>query len=222
MALGVLRAMLEKLPDVVGEVLSDVRVGLSKTLFHAVDLRQGMAALKLASLAFVDHAPMPRQYTADGQGLSPPLHWSGVPVQATDVVLIVEDADSPTPQPLVHAIARDLHGGGGHEKGAGALVEGALSDVGDTDPLVAMGRNSLLQSVWLPPDPPPGHGVHRYVFQLFALGPGESLPDTPGREAVRSAVQQRGLSSGCLVGTYERASTEIHEESTASRPLMPA
>ena len=142
--------------------------------------------------------------------------------QATEVLLIVEDADSPTPQPLVHAIAHGLPGGGGPDSGAGALAEGALSAVGDTEPLVAMGRNSLLQSVWLPPDPPPGHGVHRYVFQLFALGPGEPLPDTPGREAVRSAVQQRGLASGCLVGTYERASTEIREGSAAPEPLMSA
>lgn len=212
--------MLEKLPDVVGEVLGDVRAGLSNTLFHAVDLRQGMAKLKLASLAFVDHAPMPEQYTADGPGLSPPLHWSGVPVQATEVLLIVEDADSPTPLPLVHAIAHDLPGGG-PDDGAGALAEAALSAVGDAEPLVAMGSNSLLQSAWLPPDPPPGHGVHRYVFQLFALGPGAPLPDVPGREAVRGAVQQRGLASGCLIGTYERASTEISEPSTPG-PLMSA
>jgi len=213
--------MLEKLPDVVGEALGEVRAGLSNTLFHAVDLRHGMATLKLASLAFVDHAPMPQQYTADGPGLSPPLHWSGVPAQATEVLLIVEDADSPTPQPLVHAIAHGLPGGGGPDGGAGALAEAALSAVGDAEPLVAMGRNSLLQSVWLPPDPPPGHGVHRYVFQLFALGPGAPLPDTPGREAARNAVQQRGLASGCLIGTYERASTEISEPAT-SGPLMSA
>ena len=213
--------MLEKLPDVVGEVLGDVRAGLSNTLFHAVDLRQGMATLKLASLAFVDHAPMPEQYTADGPGLSPPLHWSGVPVQATEVLLIVEDADSPTPLPLVHAIAHGLPGGGGPDDGAGALAEAALSAVGDAEPLVAMGSNSLLQSAWLPPDPPPGHGVHRYVFQLFALGPGASLPGVPGREAVRGAVHQRGLASGCLIGTYERASTEISEPATPG-PLMSA
>ena len=105
--------MLEKLPDVVGEVLGDVRAGLTRTLFHAVDLRQGTAILKLASLAFADHAPIPRQYTADGPGLSPPLHWRGLPAETAEALLIVEDADSPTPQPLVHAIAYGLAGGGG-------------------------------------------------------------------------------------------------------------
>lgn len=200
--------MLEKLPEAIGEALGGVRAGLDATLFHAVDLRQGMAALSLGSPAFGDHAPMPGKYTADGPGLSPALHWHGVPAAATDVVLIVEDADSPTPQPLVHAIA---HGLPNAVAGDGALAEGSMSEVGAAEPLVPMGRNSLLQARWLPPDPPPGHGVHRYVFQLYALGPGPALAETPGRDALRAAVQQRGLASGCLIGTYERPSTHISQ-----------
>ena len=200
--------MLEKLPEALGEALGDVRAGLTHTLFHAVDLRQGMAAVSVASLAFADHAPLPQKYTADGAGLSPPLHWHGVPPGTAELVLIVEDADSPTPLPLVHAIA---HGLASDDSGAGALAEGTLSAVGDAEPLVPMGKNSLLMARWLAPDPPPGHGVHRYVFQLFALGPGEPLPEVPGREALGQAVRERGLASGCLIGTYERPSGSIPE-----------
>ena len=196
--------MLEKLPDVLGHALSDVRAGLDKTLFQAVDLRQGMAAVQLASLAFADHAPIPEKYTADGVGTSPPLHWTGVPTGTASVLLVVEDADSPTPQPLVHAIAIDLPA-----EPDGGLPEGALG--GEADAIVSMGRNSMLQLKWLPPDPPPGHGVHRYVFQIFALAPGEPLGDAPGREAVRTALVERGLASGCLVGTYERPDGSIPE-----------
>jgi phosphatidylethanolamine-binding protein (PEBP) family uncharacterized protein len=126
----------------------------------------------------------------DGSGLSPPLHWSGVPATATEVALIVEDADSPTPQPLVHAI---VHGLPTYDESDGALAEGVLSAVDGDQPLVSMGRNSLLQARWLPPDPPPGHGEHRYVFQVYALGPGAPLPDTPGRDSLRKALLERGL-----------------------------
>ena len=98
--------MLEKLPDVVGHVLRGQRAGLDKIAFQAVDLRGGMAAITVRSLAFADHAPIPEKYTADGAGVSPPLHWTGIPAQATTLVLIVEDADAPTPQPLVHASSR--------------------------------------------------------------------------------------------------------------------
>jgi len=204
--------MLEKLPDAVGEALGDIRAGLANTTFNAIDLRQGMGAITLSSLAFADHAPIPEKYTADGSGRSPPLHWSGVPSAATEIALIVEDADSPTPQPLVHAIVHTLPT---YDENDGALAEGVLSAVDGDQPLVPMGRNSLMQARWLPPDPPPGHGVHRYVFQVFALGPGDQLPDTPGRDGLRKALLERGLASGCLVGTYERPS------GTISSPLTP-
>jgi hypothetical protein len=51
--------------------------------------------------------------------------------------------------------------------------------------------------------------VHRYAFQLFALGPGERFEGKPGRDKLLDAVRQRGLCSGCLVGTYERPDTSI-------------
>lgn len=207
--------MLEKLPDAVGAALGEVRAGLAQTLYQGVDLRQGMAALTVTSVAFVDHAPLPQRYTADGPGFSPPLQWHGVPAAASEVVLVVEDGDSPTPLPLVHAIAHGLPAGD-----EGALAEAALSAVGDTRPLVAMGRNSLLQTRWLPPDPPPGHGVHRYAFQVFALGPGAPLPDEPGRDALRKALLERGLASGCLIGTYERPSGSIAQPVDPTGPVV--
>lgn len=214
--------MLENLPEAVGQALEDVRAGLDRTLFHAVDLRQGMAALSVGSLAFGDHAPLPQRYTADGSGVSPPLHWNGVPPAATEVVLIVEDADSPTPQPLVHAIAHRLGIG---QAGDGAIAEGVLAELEDRPPLVDMGLNSLLQARWLPPDPPPGHGVHRYAFQVFALGPGAPLPESPGRDAVRAAVVDRGLASGCLIGTYERSGSVeeplVQAMPGAAAPIVP-
>ena len=195
--------MLEKLPDVIGHALRDQRAGLDKTAFRAVDLRAGMALITVASLAFVDHAPIPERYTADGAGVSPPLQWSGVPASAASLLLIVEDADAPTPQPLVHAIVVEL------PAGDGALAEGALESADHDGTGLKTGRNSYLQTQWLPPDPPPGHGVHRYAFQVFALAVGAEFGDAPGREAVLEAIRDHGLASGCLIGTYERPDSTI-------------
>ena len=193
--------MLEKLPDMIGHALRDVRAGLDQIVFNNSGLRSGMASLQVGSLAFADHAPIPARYTADGEGVSPPLHWSGVPAAAASLVLIVEDADAPTPRPLVHAIAVDL------APADGSLPEGAID--GEKDDQVHEGRNSSLLTGWLPPDPPPGHGQHRYAFQLFALGAGEPFDGTPGRDDVVAAVRERGLASGCLIGTYERPDGSI-------------
>jgi Raf kinase inhibitor-like YbhB/YbcL family protein len=206
--------MLEKLPDLVGHALRGQRAGLDKTAFQAVDLRGGMAALAVSSLAFVDHGPIPERYTADGEGVSPPLQWGGVPAAAASLLLIVEDADSPTPQPLVHAIVVGLPGGDG------ALPEAALPSRENDGVGLQVGRNSYLQASWLPPDPPPGHGVHRYAFQVFALEAGADFDGEPGREAVLEAIRDHGLASGCLIGTYERPDTSIGVSDEEGVPAM--
>lgn len=222
--------MLEKLPESLGHALSDLRAGLDKTMHVEADLRQGKGAILIASLAFADHAPLPARYTADGAGVSPPLHWSGVPAGTAELVLVVEDADSPTPQPLVHAIVTGL---AGDEEGAlaeGAFGAGSEEGSGDDAPRsgtpLAMGRNSLLSEAWLAPDPPPGHGVHRYAFQLFALAPAASVDETlaagAGRDAVRVAVAARALASGCLIGTCERSGTIAQGTNKAAPVVNPA
>lgn len=202
--------MLENLPDALGHALRHVRAGLDKIAFNHAGLRSGMAAISISSLAFADHMPIPERYTADGEGVSPPLSWSGIPANAHSLVLIVEDADAPTPAPLVHAIAVDL------PAADGAFAEGALSSSGhEGNEDVHEGRNSYLMSGWLPPDPPPGHGSHRYAFQLFALGPGDAFDGIPGRDEVMDAVRERGLASGCLIGTYARPDGSIKDESAS-------
>jgi len=204
--------MLEKLPDFVGHALREQRAGIDQIAFSRLPLRSGQGAIDVTSLAFVDHGPLPVACTADGDGRSPPLQWTGVPASARSLVLIVEDADSPTPHPLVHAIAVGL------APDESALREGALAGDADAPPEARLGRNSYLQHGWLPPDPPPGHGVHRYAFQVFALGGSVTLPEAPGRDALLDALAQDAIASGCLIGTYERHDTSVKDDA-ATAPL---
>ena len=206
--------MLENLPDAVGHILFNQRAGLEQIAFNNSGLRTGMAAITVTSLAFADHAPIPPRYTADAEGLSPPLQWSGIPKGAASVLLMVEDADSPTPRPLVHAIVVDL------PPEDGALPEGALQSPDHEGQDLHEGRNSYLTSGWLPLDPPPGHGPHRYAFQVFALAPGDGFGSTPGRDAVMAAIHDRALASGCLFGTYERPDTSIRADQPERAGLM--
>ncbi len=208
--------MLEKLPEALGHLLRDQRAGLDAVVFNRVDLRTGTGALTLQSLSFQDHGPMPALFTADGEGISPPLHWGGVPPEATSLLLVVEDADAPTPQPFVHAIVVDM------PANLANLPEAALDSPGhEGSAEFKTGRNSYLMAAWLPPDPPPGHGVHRYVFQLFALKDGPAFTDVPGRDAVVECLLDRALASGMLVGTYTRPDGSIKADETSAEP-MPA
>jgi phosphatidylethanolamine-binding protein (PEBP) family uncharacterized protein len=56
---------------------------------------------------------------------------------------------------------------------------------------------------WFGPKPPPGHGVHRYYFQVFALDRRLDMgPDTPLEDLV-NALKGAALAEGRLVATYE-------------------
>ena len=68
-----------------------------------------------------------------------------------------------------------------------------------------MGKNSFFGAEYLPPDPPPGHGPHRYVVQVFACAHACGFDKTPGKHDVVEALKRGVLAKGRLVGTYERA-----------------
>jgi Raf kinase inhibitor-like YbhB/YbcL family protein len=195
--------MLKNLPESLGHALVNQRAGMESVVYNQLHAHHATARLEVISRAFAFNAQLPVEYTADGDGISPPIAWSHVPADAESIVLIVEDADSPTPHPLVHAIVVGL------AAEDGAVDEGALSSPGHEvkEGLgVESGRNSFFQQAWLPPDPPPGHGVHRYVFQVFALRAGAPFSHAPGRREVIEAILDRALAAGALIGTYERMS----------------
>lgn len=188
--------MLEHVPQWLGGMLRNARAGAAKLAIVA--LANEAPTLGLSSPAFADGGRLPDRFTADGEGISPPLRWGPPPPGTATLALLVEDADAPTPQPLVHAIVWHL------PPEAGALAEGAIVADGAGSVEGDVGRNSYLREGWLPPDPPTGHGEHRYVFQLFALSAGADPGETPGRAALLSAMEGRVLAAGLLVGTYSR------------------
>lgn len=186
--------MLEKLPAALGHALSGTRAGTEALTLNRID---APATIAVTSPAFEAEAAIPARFTADGAGVSPPLRWTGVPAGTRSVVLLVEDADSPTPAPLVHAIVHDLPGADG------GLAEGAMpGPAGDGG--AEMGRNSFLRSGWLPPDPPPGHGPHRYVFQVFALDVDQGHAGTTGRGDLVASMTGHVLAKGALTAIFER------------------
>lgn len=189
--------MLEHIPHWLGSALKGLRAGTDKLAIVQEGLGS-FTAIDLRSPAFGNGARLPERFTADGAGVSPPLFWTGVPADAQLLALLVEDADAPAPSPLVHAIVWGLPAEDGQ------LAEGAIVADGDGSMGGDVGRNSFLREGWLPPDPPTGHGEHRYAFQLFALAGAEELRASPSRGDIVEAMRGRVLAAGLLTGTYSR------------------
>ncbi|PVM83403.1 YbhB/YbcL family Raf kinase inhibitor-like protein [Caulobacter endophyticus] len=190
--------MLEKMPRGLGHALRGVRAGFEKIASEDRAFAGIADTIALSSSAFEDGGSIPARYTADGEGISPPLAWSKLPASVAALALLVEDPDAPAPEPLVHLLAWDL------PPEPGELPEGQLRSPGRAGLDENLGKNSFLQAAWLAPDPPTGHGPHLYVFQLFALDRALAFATHPSRGAFLRAIEGHVLAKGLLVGTYER------------------
>lgn len=206
--------MLEHVPRWLGAMLRNVRAGHSKLVIVNPDLNVGTESLELGSPAFAYGGRLPERFTADGEGVSPPLVWRDPPAGTKGFTLIVEDPDAPAPNPLVHAIVWNI------PTDVRFLSEGAIAPDGKGSAAGDVGRNSFYTEGWLPPDPPTGHGSHDYVFQLFALNEVPPIGPDPGRDELVAALENHVLAAGLLVGTYSRG--EEAPVGPAAAALRPA
>jgi Raf kinase inhibitor-like YbhB/YbcL family protein len=144
---------------------------------------------RLTSPAFEPGAPIPRPYTCDGDDVSPSLLW-GEPPRGTDALaLIVEDPDAPRGT-FTHWI------GWGLPATLRALPEGVAPPV--------EGRNDFGSVGYRGPCPPPGHGVHRYFFRLYALTAHPELEAGAAAREFHEAITILIVDATELVGTYRR------------------
>jgi Raf kinase inhibitor-like YbhB/YbcL family protein len=156
--------------------------------------------IELTSEAFPPEGVIGEAYSGSGANTSPPLAWTAVP-DAGSYAIIVEDPDAPREHPFVHWLIWNLPG---NMTALPAGIEAAIRPSGADGPI--QGRNDMGQIGYFGPQPPAGHGVHRYHFQIFALdGPLTVSPDADLR-TLTSAMQGRVVAQGELMGTFETPS----------------
>ena len=182
-----------------GQALRPVRPGVAMLTSSKFSGFLGYA-LKVSSPAFADGQPMPVRFTQDGANLCPPLRWEGLPPQTQSAVLLVEDADIPSLRPLVHLIVHSIP----PEKTEFEEGEIPLRLRGTAPGGWACGRNFLGRPGWSASAPPPGHGPHRYAFQVFALDAHPHFAYPPGRAKLLRTIRPNLIAQGRLIGTYER------------------
>jgi Raf kinase inhibitor-like YbhB/YbcL family protein len=144
--------------------------------------------LQLASTAFANGGPLPRQSTCLGGGRSPALQWSGVPAGARELELIVTDPDAPT-GPVTHWVVYNIP------------VTDTFTPTGRAPAGAKEGYDSLYLRTFLPPCPLPGR-AHRYVFTLFVLDRQLRFTSPPTGTHLRSAATGHVLATATLTGTF--------------------
>lgn len=152
-------------------------------------------ALKLRSEAFDEGGEIPGEFTCDGEDVSPPLTWSGVPDETESFVLIMDDPDAPAGT-FVHWVAYDL------PASATELPRSVPSET-VLPPGGVHGENSWRRLGYGGPCPP--DGTHRYVFKLYALEVSLGLDPGASKREVLEALEGHVLEEARLVGEYTRS-----------------
>jgi len=155
-------------------------------------------ALSLHSNAFTQCDAIPARYTCEGEDISPPLTWRGLPIQTRSLVLIVDDPDAPDPKApkmtwvhwLVYNIPTDAEG---LPEGVTLhqLPAGAEQGINDWDKVGYGG-------------PCPPIGRHRYFHKLYALDTVLTGLVKPSKVKIEAAMQGHIIESTELIGTFAK------------------
>lgn len=162
-----------------------------------------LPSFTLTSESITDGAPLALPqvsgiFGAGGQDVSPQLSWSGFPEQTRSFAVTVYDPDAPTASGFWHwavanlpATVTDLPAG----VGDGSLLPG--------DALTLANDAGLRR--YLGAAPPAGHGVHRYIVAVHAVGverldiPADATPAFLGFNLFGNAIAR-----ALIHGTYQQ------------------
>jgi len=152
----------------------------------------------IQSKSFRHNEMIPARYTCDGQDISPPLQWSGIPTEAKSLVLIVDDPDAPDPaapkMTWVHWVLYNIPvdtPGLEENISSASLPEGTKEGIND------WGRKGY-------GGPCPPIGRHRYFFKIYALDTVLADLQQPTKKQVEEAIAGHILAKAELVGMYQR------------------
>jgi Raf kinase inhibitor-like YbhB/YbcL family protein len=139
----------------------------------------------VVSAPWAEAGQIPVEYGCQGEDISPPLSWSGVPEGTVELAVVMTDLDADN---FVHWVAFGIDPGL-VELPAGQLPEG-----------VAQATNSFGNLGYGGPCPPTGS--HTYLLEVYAVSQQLEIADgTPAADAL-TAIQSASLAVATVLGLY--------------------
>ena len=144
--------------------------------------------MKIESNVFENNKMIPTQYTCYGEGSQIPISISGVPENAKNLALIVDDPDAPNGE-FVHWVIWNI------PPETLTIVDNDLSQAVE-------GYTSLDKPGFVAPCPP--SGIHHYNFNLYALDSTLSIVKSSDKADLIKAMERHIVDRATLVGLYGR------------------
>jgi Raf kinase inhibitor-like YbhB/YbcL family protein len=147
--------------------------------------------MTVTSTAYAGGGTIPRRFTCDGENVSPPLAFSGVPAHTASLALLLQDTDAPHGA-FTHWLAWDVDAHTAHLS-AGEHPHGATE-----------GTDDFGKPGYSGPCPPRGDRPHHYVLTVYAADGRLSLPAHASPGDLLRALSGHTLATGTLTGRYGR------------------
>jgi Raf kinase inhibitor-like YbhB/YbcL family protein len=157
--------------------------------------RPDAAPFTLTSSALAEGAAFPAEHTCTGGNTSPPLDWSGAPVDAKSFALVLTDLSNG----LIHSVIYDIPKA---VTGLPANVDKAYRPANVPGSRQTVAYDSAVTG-YMGPCPP---SLHTYEFALYAL----DVDTLPGgamglkRDPAQTTILEHDLAVAKLTGTYQK------------------
>ena len=143
--------------------------------------------MKISSPEFSDNGFIPAKFTCEGKEINPCLEISGIPADAKELALIVDDPDAPAGT-FVHWVVYNI-------PILGLIEEDSIPGT--------RGVNTVNEKSYHGPCPP--SGTHRYFFKIYALDEKLNLREGLSKGGLERAMQGHIIDKAELVGLYQRS-----------------
>jgi Raf kinase inhibitor-like YbhB/YbcL family protein len=150
--------------------------------------------IKVTSPAFEEGGMIPPKYTSDGENVSPPLNWEGVPEGTKSIALVSDDPDAPIGT-WVHWVMWNVPADATH------LSENVPPDENLPDGS-RQGITDFRSHGYGGPSPP--SGTHRYYFKIYALDTKLDISSNSKKADLLKAMEGHIITEGQLMGKYKR------------------
>jgi Raf kinase inhibitor-like YbhB/YbcL family protein len=161
--------------------------------FMAMPNLRAAETMQLFSPAFENGNAIPKNFSCEGENVSPPLKWKGSPKQTQSFAIIVDDPDAPMPQPFVHWVIFN--------------IPPMVTNLPEAMPRISIlannekqGNNGFGKLGYYGACPPLGN--HHYHFTLYALDTMLALAPGASKEDVLKAMEGHILARAYLLGRY--------------------
>lgn len=153
-----------------------------------------LSEMQVTSSSFEAGAPIARQYSHEGEDISPALAWSGAPEGTQSYAVFCHDPDAPLIQNgaygFVHWVLYNL--------------PASVTSLDENTSQGTAGATDFGSNGYGGPMPPENHGVHNYYFWVLALDKELDLPAGLPLPELLNKVEPHLLGANRIFGTYQR------------------